>query len=558
MAFDYFTIQALARELSSHLEGAVINQAHSVANQLSFSIQDSIWVYGVGGREGVLCLRKEPWPRDRGIGNGPEKYLVRARIVQVLAERKERIIRLRLERRDRSNRVSFGYLVCELVPNKVRFILHRENGGEILGDWGAPRGKSDIAKVYRPPDSAGRLLPGSDSADTWNDQFALTDLPLEKFARRWLAGADSTLIRELLFRVDKLDDKNQGMAIWDLASQLYSREIGFEAFHWNEAGKICFSALEPRRLKGAYQEFDSVSEAIWFSFQAERDLRQNQGQQRKLKGRLVRALKNGRRRLMALRTELETADQAEEYDKKGTALLANLAQVRTGQKQVELSDVFDPEGRSVLAIDLDPERTPADNAARYLKAAKKFRRRQEILPRRLAELEFQCARFEAWISAVEADAWEDLIELQDWLEDKVVQEEKKSRSGAPNAHPRRYRTSTGWSVWAGRNNKENDVLTHKMSAQNDMWFHAHGYPGSHVVLRREGRKEEPSKQTLEETAALAAHWSKGKTANKVSVVYTLVKYVTKPRGGNPGQALLRREKTLVVKPSLLDEDKDVI
>ena len=95
-----------------------------------------------------------------------------------------------------------------------------------------------------------------------------------------------------------------------------------------------------------------------------------------------------------------------------------------------------------------------------------------------------------------------------------------------------------------------------MSAQNDIWFHAHGYPGSHVVLRREGRKEEPDKQTLEEAAGLAAFWSKGKTAKKVSVVYTLVKHVTKPRGGAPGQALLRREKTIVVTPSLIKEESD--
>ena len=64
-------------------------------------------------------------------------------------------------------------------------------------------------------------------------------------------------------------------------------------------------------------------------------------------------------------------------------------------------------------------------------------------------------------------------------------------------------------------------------------------------------------RALEEAAAVAAYWSKGKTAKKVSVVYTLVKYVTKPRGGAPGQALLKREKSLVVEPGLLPEDNIV-
>ena len=202
---------------------------------------------------------------------------------------------------------------------------------------------------------------------------------------------------------------------------------------------------------------------------------------------------------------------------------------------------------------MDVNRSLAENAASYLKAAQKYERRQQVLPQRLAELSRQCGQYEHWIGAVDAGTWEANDALQNWLESKVTSTDKTA-SKQPQAHPRRYRTSTGWSVWAGRNNKENDVLTHKMSAQNDLWFHARGYAGSHVVLRSEGRKEAPSKQTILEAAALAAYWSKGKTAKKVSVAYTMVKHVTKPRGGAPGQALLRREKTIIVEPALLEKE----
>ena len=89
-----------------------------------------------------------------------------------------------------------------------------------------------------------------------------------------------------------------------------------------------------------------------------------------------------------------------------------------------------------------------------------------------------------------------------------------------------------------------------------MWFHAHGYAGSHVILRREERKEDPSRRTLEEAAAIAAYWSKGRTANKVSVAYTLAKYVSKPRGGVPGLAMMKREKTIMVRPALLTEEEE--
>lgn len=555
MAFDYFTIQALAQELDEQLRGTVIDRAYARADQLSFAVgAKGDWFYGVGGRDGVLCLRGDPWPGAWNAGIGPEKYLVRARIVEVASERNERILRLRLERQDRSGRLSYGVLVCQLIPNKVQFILHREEGGEVLGIWGRAKGSAAAGQPYQAPDPAGRLVPGFDPPDAWNELLAGAEGDVEKLARRRMAGADASVVRELSFRAQGEVDK--GTAMWTAAVAAYSRGVVARAFVWIEGEKIHFSALEPHRLQGAYESYERVSQAIWSARTIEREQRQSQQARQQVRGRLVQALKNGRRRLEAMRRELDQAGEAEECEKKGNALLAQIAQVTGGQTQIELADVYDPEGRSTLSIALDPNRSPAENAARYLKKVKKYRRRQQILPQRLADLDGQCAKFEQWIGAVEADTWRDIAELQNWLEQRGTRMEHQQKAG-PSAHPRRYRTSTGWSVWAGRNNKENDILTHKMSAQNDMWFHAHGYPGSHVVLRREGRKEEPDKQTLVEAAGLAAFWSKGKTAKKVSVVYTQVKYVTKPRGGAPGQALLRREKAVVVEPSLLNvEDKD--
>ena len=71
-----------------------------------------------------------------------------------------------------------------------------------------------------------------------------------------------------------------------------------------------------------------------------------------------------------------------------------------------------------------------------------------------------------------------------------------------------------------------------------------------MILKRDGRKDEPSKLSIEQAAAVAAFWSKGKTAKKVPVVFTLKKYVNKPRGGAHGQAVVKREKTIIVQPRL--------
>ena len=564
MAFDYFTIQALAQELRERLQGAVIERAYAQSTEFALAVDEGDWLYGVSGREGLLCLRREAWPRAWRASDGPEKYLVRARIAAVETERRERILRLCLERRDRAGRPSFGVLVCELIPNKVRFMLHRQADGGILGYWGTSKGKdkSPVGKPYQPPEPSGRLLPGTDELSAWRDRLASADTALEKTARRWLAGADAGVVRELIFRsqqggalpVSSIANTDEpATALWNAATEAYTSAVTGRSYVWQEAGRFHFSALEPRRLQGACEQFDAVSAGIWAACQKERAQRRVQQAQQQIRRRLGQTLKNARRRLAAMQAEFDEAARAEKYKRKGHALWANIGQLSGRPAQVELADLFDSEGGSTLRIDLDVNRSLAENAASYLKTAQKYERRQQVLPQRLAELKRQCAQYEHWISAVDAGTWEADAALQNWLESKVTSTNKMA-SKQLQAHPRRYRTSTGWSVWAGRNNKENDVLTHKMSAQNDLWFHAQGYSGSHVVLRSEGRKEAPSKQTIEEAAALAAYWSKGRTAKKVSVAYTLVKHVTKPRGGTPGQALLRREKTIVVEPALLKKE----
>ena len=550
MNFDYFTIQSLAAEITEYMGGRQIQTAHTRGEQLAFGARD-LWCCAQGGHDGVLYLREEAWPRDWISGKGAEKYLVRARIVDVESERVERILRLRLERSDRSGQSSYGVLVCELIPNKVQFVLHREENAEILGVWGRRKGSPVVGDIYQPPDSSGRWVPGVDMSELWGAQKSAEGKGLEQFARRHFAGADVAVVSELLYRAgsDEL--------LWPTAIEVYATATDMGGYVWEEGERARFSGLEPRRLRGSYKFYDRISQAICFALEKQSSQRHKQKQIQQVRGRLKPALKNSRRRLESMQREFAEAEQADEYTKKGNVLLAYLDQVQSGLSQVELPDIYDPQGQAVVCIALKPTRSAAENAAYYLKLAKKYHRRQKELPPRLRELNNQCHQYEIWLAAVEVDAWYRDMALRNWLDQKgTIAMEQRQKTG-PSVHPRRYRTTSGWSVWAGRNNKENDVLTHKISAQNDLWFHAHGYPGSHVVLRREGRKEEPDKRALEETAAVAAYWSKGKTAKKVSVVYTQVKYVTKPRGGAPGQALLKREKSIVVEPALLKEDNIV-
>jgi predicted ribosome quality control (RQC) complex YloA/Tae2 family protein len=105
-------------------------------------------------------------------------------------------------------------------------------------------------------------------------------------------------------------------------------------------------------------------------------------------------------------------------------------------------------------------------------------------------------------------------------------------------------------VWVGKSSENNDLLTMKYAKPNDLWFHARGSSGSHVILRMGTGKGEPSKQAIHEAAGIAAYYSKMKGAKHVPVAVTERKYVRKPRGAEPGSVTIEREKLLFVEPRL--------
>ena len=97
-----------------------------------------------------------------------------------------------------------------------------------------------------------------------------------------------------------------------------------------------------------------------------------------------------------------------------------------------------------------------------------------------------------------------------------------------------YELEEGFRVMAGKTDADNDLLILRVAEANDYWFHVKGMPGSHVILLTGGN--DPSKQTLNQAASIAAYHSKARGGGTVAVNMTLAKYVTKPRGAKPGRS----------------------
>ena len=116
-------------------------------------------------------------------------------------------------------------------------------------------------------------------------------------------------------------------------------------------------------------------------------------------------------------------------------------------------------------------------------------------------------------------------------------------------HVWEYELPGGWVVLAGKMDVDNDLLSLKLAKPDDWWFHVRGMPGSHVLLRAK-TGEEPSRETFELAASIAAYHSKGRTGGVAAVSCTLARYVTKPKGAKPGTVEIRKEKVFKVRPGL--------
>jgi NFACT N-terminal and middle domains/NFACT protein RNA binding domain len=281
------------------------------------------------------------------------------------------------------------------------------------------------------------------------------------------------------------------------------------------------------------------------------------------------------RRLEAQGGDLERSRVQQDSRRWGEILLAHYREIPRGASRARLPDTFADSPGAEVEIPLNPALSPHENAARLFQKAKKGERGQALVASRLARTRQHLADLGALRRDITDQPPREAIRLlAEFLKRAALPQVARGDSrkihlgrqtpGAPHAlrpgrrppgarksiGPRTFLTSDGWEVWVGRNNTDNDHITHRLSNPHDYWFHVVGVPGSHVILRRPTRSAVPKPRTLEEAAAVAAYFSKARKQTRVPVIYTERKFVSKPRRGKPGQAICTRERELLVRPRL--------
>ena len=299
--------------------------------------------------------------------------------------------------------------------------------------------------------------------------------------------------------------------------------------------------------------FDSPSELL-DSFYSER-VRMERMKQRS--NDLLRLLMNASERLthkLALqREELAQCADREKLKQQGDLLSASVWQLKKGMTQVELADFYH-DGETVT-IPLDPALTPVQNIQWYYKQYRKAATAEQILTDQIQKGEQELTYVDSVFDAVSRTSGEsELLEIRQELAEQGYLKHYHNKNKLLKAQPPlRYRSSDGFTIWCGRNNRQNDRLTLRDARPEDIWFHTQGFAGSHVILVTNGIPlDDLPDRTVEEAAMIAAWNSRARAAALVPVDYTQAKNVRKPGGAKPGMVIFDHYFTLYTTP---DEEK---
>ena len=373
------------------------------------------------------------------------------------------------------------------------------------------------------------------------------------------------LIREACFRsriseqkvVAELSENDGGRLFASCVAMLKELEESPRARIYAPTGMPpTFSIIPLEHLGSAEEElFDSPHDAIRIFVGKSRKQKSLLQDKESLLQFLRQGAEKAERTLQKMEKETEALQRAMEYERLGKLLMANLPSLQKGLKEVELEDVFSQD-RSTVIIKLDPKLTPARNSEHYFDKAKKARASVE------EKLEYRDGVRERWEvlrefldRVTDLQTYDQFAEFTTNAREELKKLGYKGLPGEPGekreeAPFRTFTVTGGFQVWVGKNSENNDLLTLKYARPNDLWFHARGSSGSHVVLRSGTGKGEPSRRALEEAAGIAAFYSKMKTARNVPVAMTERKYVRKPRGAPAGTVTIEREKLFFVNPRL--------
>jgi predicted ribosome quality control (RQC) complex YloA/Tae2 family protein len=300
------------------------------------------------------------------------------------------------------------------------------------------------------------------------------------------------------------------------------------------------------------EEYAGISEAASHFFDAVQSLAGHSALKAQIAADLAEIRSRDERRLHSLREEWQRAQQLETLRRKGELLLAYMHNLQPGQRTLAI-----PEEN--LTIELPTDLTPVEYSQAIFKEYRKARSAVEGLPELIEEVEVRLSYLDDLATSLDlASSYDEIRAVQAEVKaagqpPAPVQERPDKKKGkgkgrqgeAKLPQPLHLQTRNGAQLLLGRTAGQNDTATFRLAGPDDLWFHARGVPGSHVILHA---SPDLSEEDVEEAARLAAGHSKLREDAQVDVIYTERKHVRKIPNAPPGQATYKNERTIRVAP----------
>jgi len=449
------------------------------------------------------------------------KHLKGARIAGITQRGLDRVVCIHVERQVGRDRTAYQ-LIAELVG--VRGNLHLVQDGALVRSL-REDGRNVPGRAFVPLPEQPKLPPTSVTPDVVEDW--LRSATPEAALAKHVDGVGRVTARDLVASVTGPD----------LALELPLRLKALFAYVERPE-----AAVAGDRSRATFYPLPPPAEPA-NSFQAAldgvvRDEPENGGKgegPEVLTRALARAVKAKERTIAKLTEWLDASDEAEAWQADADLLMTFASDIDQGQTS---ACVTDPATGREVTIRLDPSRSAVENAQALYKRAKRIRKGHPHVLDRLArsrrELELLRAAQAAHGRGEPVPS--DILDL--------LPRRRKSRERSSPAVPFRRFEAEGFQMWVGRSARENDALV-RAASPNDLWMHAKGVAGSHVVIRSGGRRAIPA-SVQEAAARLAARHSKARTERRVEVLVARIRDVRKPKGAPPGLVNVRTADTLTV------------
>jgi len=579
MSLDGITLRFAVNELNHELTGGRVQRIYQPQKD-TLVMHLSSW-----GKKPALFLSLNPQvpgchitaKRYENPGVPPifcmvlRKHLLGAELLSVRQEDLDRLVHFEFRGQTEMGFETRLTLTAELTGRHSNFILHQKNeeGEDIIVDAANRLGYSPtggrLILPHKPYELPGRvdkidILSSHYNIETVFAKYFGSEIPVGRAILDSFFGIGRRFADELAARaglaahhVDTLtapDYERLEQVFSDLRDSLGSPTTEARLLISPEGEPLDFTPFPFLQDTGMPQEsyptLSGAMDAYADTLYRHRNLSQSK---KKLNDVVKRLLNRAEKKLQAQKQDLIDLKDTDDLRIRGELLFANLHAIPDPPPPyVELQNYYDPDYKTIR-IDIPKGKSAKGQAEALFKKYKKQRGTEAFLDKALPETERLVEYLDSIAWAIQAaDSHDSLKQIEKELKDAGYIEDKSSKKQKQKAitlEPRRAECK-GFTILVGRNNIGNDELTFSIAHKDDLWFHAREIPGSHVILRTEGK--EPDNEVLSAAANLAAVYSRGKNDTLVAVDYTKVLYVKKIKNAMPGMVIYDRFKTALMKP----------